>query len=130
MIRGRSAARGIMIAIITLAVAWLHSVAEPEKDTRGPIIEAQGTLLSVGSDTGSFTLAGEAGTQEFYVTPDTVIERGRTERIAFRDLPNFVGTTSVVLSADTGARQDANRVTLLVMPFQDALPARLRNHTR
>ena len=130
MVRGRAAAGGIVIAVITLAAAWLHPISGPATDTGGPIIQAQGILVSVDSDTESFILAGEAGTQEFYVTPDTVIELGRTERIAFRDLSNFIGTTSVVLSADAGARQDANRVTLLVMPFKGTVPANVRDHMR
>jgi hypothetical protein len=129
MIRGRSAAKGIVIAAITLAIAWLHSVGAPANGTGGPTVEAQGILVSVDSDAGAFTIAGAAGTQEFYVTPDTVIELGRMERIRFHDLAHFIGTTSVVLSADTGARQDANRVTLLVMPFRNALPAPERGHT-
>src|SRR5579859_1943356 len=105
MIRGRSVVGGIVIAIVTLAIAWLHSVEGPAKEPRGPIIEAHGILVSVDSDEGAFTIVGATGTQEFYVTPDTVIELGRTERIGFRDLATFIGTTSVVLSADTGARQ-------------------------
>jgi hypothetical protein len=130
MIRARSAAYGIAIATVTLAIAWLHSVGEPAKEAEGPTIEAQGILVSVDADAGAFTIAGAAGTQEFYVTPDTIIELGRTERIRFHDLANFIGTTSVVLSADTGARQDANRVTLLVMPFRDTLPDLKRDRTR
>jgi hypothetical protein len=129
MIRVRSAVNGVVIAAATLAIAWLHSVGGPAQEPVGPTIEARGTLVSVDSGAGAFTIAGAAGTQEFYVTPDTVIELGRTERIGFRDLTNFIGTTSVVLSADTGARQDANRVTLLVMPFRDILPNRERDHT-
>lgn len=128
MIHGRSVVGGIAIAIVTLAIAWLHSVGGPTKDTQGPTIKATGILVSVDPDTGAFTIAGAAGTQEFYVTPDTVIELGRTERIAFRDLAHFIGTTSIVLSADTGARQDANRVTLLVMPLRNELPDRERDH--
>ncbi|HKX19708.1 MAG TPA: hypothetical protein VJT33_17035 [bacterium] len=118
-----------MIAAVTLAAAWLHPL-EPEQNTAGPPIEAQGILVSVDSDAETFVIAGGAGTQEFYVTPDTIIELGRTERIQFRDLANFIGTASLVLSADTGARQDANRVTLLVMPFRDTVPARGRNDSR
>jgi hypothetical protein len=129
MIRGRSAVNGIVIAAATLAIAWLHSVGGPAQEPAGPTIEAHGTLVSVDPDGEVFTVAGAAGTQEFYVTPDTVLELGRTERIAFRDLANFIGTTSVVLSADTGAHQDANRVTLLVMPFGEILPDRERDHT-
>jgi hypothetical protein len=121
MMRGRSAVKGIVIAAVTLAIAWLHSVGAPARETGGPAIEAQGILVSVDSDAGAFTIAGEAGTQEFYVTPDTIIELGRAKRVAFRDLANFIGTAGVVRSADTGARQDANRVTLLVMPFRDTL---------
>ena len=128
MMRGRSAVKGIVIAAVTLAIAWLHSPGAPARETGGPAIEAQGILVSVDSDAGAFTIAGEAGTQEFYVTPDTIIELGRAKRVAFRDLANFIGTAGVVRSADTGARQDANRVTLLVMPFRDTLPGRRRDH--
>lgn len=126
MIHGRSVAGGIVIAAITLAAAWLHSVEAPAQEAAGPTVEAQGTLVSVDDDAGSFTITGAAGTQEFHTTPDTVIELGRTKRIGFRELANFVGTTSVVMSADTGAQQDANRVTLLVMPFRDPV----RDHGR
>lgn len=126
--RGRSAVKGIVIAVVTLAIAWLHSAGGPARETGGPAIEAQGILVSVDSDAGAFTIAGEAGTQEFYVTPDTIIELGRAKRVAFRDLANFIGTAGVVRSADTGARQEANRVTLLVMPFRDTLPGRGRDH--
>jgi hypothetical protein len=129
MMRGSSVAKGIVIAAVTLAVAWLHSAGVPARETGGPAIEAQGILVSVDSDAAVFTIAGEAGTQEFYVTPDTIIELGRAKRVAFRDLANFIGTASVVLSADTGARQDATRVTLLVMPFRDTLPGGGRDHT-
>lgn len=118
-----------MIASVTLAAAWLHPL-EPVQDTAGPPIEAQGILVSVDPDAETFVIAGAAGTQEFYVTPDTVIELGRTERIQFRDLANFLGTASLVLSADTGARQDANRVTLLVMPFRETLPSHERTDSR
>lgn len=128
MMRGRSAVRGIVIAAVTLAIAWLHSAGAPARETGGPAIEAQGILVSVDSDAGAFTIAGEAGTQEFYVTPDTIIELGRAKRVAFRDLANFIGTAGVVRSADTGARQDAHRVTLLIMPFRDTLPGRGRDH--
>ena len=129
MMRGRSAVKGIVIAAVTLAIAWLHSAGAPARETGGPAIEAQGILVSVDSDAEVFTIAGEAGTQEFNVTPDTIIELGRAKRVAFRDLANFIGTASVVLSADTGARQDATRVTLLVMPFRDTLPGGGRDHT-
>lgn len=129
MIRGRIAAGGVAIAAVTLAAAWLHPL-EPVRDTAGPPVEAQGILVSVDSDAETFVIAGAAGTQEFYVTPDTLIELGRTERIQFRDLANFIGTASLVLSADTGARQNANRVTLFVMPFRDTLPAHGRTDAR
>lgn len=124
MIRGRSAARGLVIAVAALAIAWLHSGYAPARDTQGPTVEVQGVLASVDSEAGAFTIAGTEGTQEFYVTPGTVIELGRTERIAFQDLSRFIGTASIVQSADTGARQDASRVTLLVMPFGGTLPLR------
>lgn len=130
MIRGKSVVGGIAIAVVTLAIAWLHSVGGPPTNTQGPTVEAHGILVSVDSDAGAFTFAGASGTQEFYVTPDTVIELGKTERIPFRDLAHFIGTTGVVLSADTGERQDANRITLLVMPFRKALPDGERDRTR
>lgn len=129
MIRARTAAGGVVIAAITLAAAWLHPLA-PAQDTAGPSVEAQGVLVSVDPEAETFVIAGAAGTQEFYVTPDTVIELGRTERIRFHDLANFIGTASLVLSADTGVRQDANRVTLLVMPFKDTLPTHGRTDSR
>ena len=129
MIRARIVAGGIVIAAVTLAAAWLHPL-QPVQDAAGPPVEAQGILVSVDPDAEAFIIAGAAGTQEFYVTPDTIIELGRAERIQFRDLANFIGTASLVLSADTGTRQDANRVTLLVMPFRDTLPAHGRTDAR
>jgi hypothetical protein len=121
MIRRKSVAGGIAISLIGLSGAWLHPVV-PETIRMGPAVEAEGVLASVDSDAGAFTISGANGTQEFYVTPATIIELGRTERIAFQDLGRFIGTASVVMSADTGARQDASRVTLLVMPFKKVLP--------
>ncbi len=130
MVRASSMAGGIVIAVIVLTAAWLAPVKEPAASIRGQVVEAEGILVSVDQDAGAVMIAGEAGTQEFYVTPDTVIELGRTKRIEFRDLANFIGTASVVKSADTGVRQDANRVTLLVMPFRGTLPAGKRDPAR
>lgn len=130
MIRARSVAGGLVIVVVTLAAAWLSPVGGPAKDSGGPLVEAQGVLVSVDPNADAFTIAGAAGTQEFYVTPETVIEVGRTERVSFRDLANFIGTASIVQSADTGAGQDASRVTLLVMPFRETLPAPGRPDTR
>ncbi|HEV2356550.1 MAG TPA: hypothetical protein VGZ23_02935 [bacterium] len=124
MIRGKTVATGILIAAVTLAAAWLRSPGAPVSSTAGPTVEAQGVIVSVDSNANSFTIAGPQGTQEFFVTPDTVMDLGGTERIAFRDLDKFVGVTTTVLSADTGAQQNANRVTLLVMPARATVPAR------
>lgn len=130
MVRASSIAGGVVIVVIILAAAWLAPVKEPAAFPRGQTVEAEGILVSVDSDTGAVTIAGKAGTQEFYVTPDTVIELGRTRQIEFHDLVKFIGTASVIQSADTGLRQEANRVTLLVMPFRGTLPADKRNQVR
>ena len=95
MIRARIAVGGVVIAAITLAAAWLHPLA-PTQDTAGPSVEAQGVLVSVDPEAETFVIAGPAGTQEFYVTPDTVIELGRTERIRFHDLRHSCATLLLV----------------------------------
>lgn len=124
MIRAKTVITGIMIAVVTLATAWLRSPAAPVNSTTGPTVNTEGVIVSVDSDAQSFTIAGSQGTQEFFVTPDTVMNLGGSERIAFRDLPKFIGVAGTVTSADTGAQQNANRVTLLVAPARATVSAR------
>lgn len=116
-------ARGVLIAALALTAAWLRSPAPPVHSGMGPDIETQGVIASIDPDANSFTVAGPQGTQEFYVTVNTIIDIGRGERIRFRDLAKFVGIAGIVRSADTGAYQYASRVTVLAMPAEGTLPA-------
>jgi len=118
----KTVARGVFIAAVALSAAWLRSPAAPVSFEMGPTVETQGVIASIDPDTGSFTIAGPQGTQEFFVTSSTVIDVGRGEQIAFRDLAKFVGTGGIVRSADTGAYQYASRVTILAMPAQGTVP--------
>src|SRR5215472_13809051 len=98
---GKTMARGILIAALALTAAWLRSPAPQVNSGMGPDIETQGVIASIDPDANSFTMAGPQGTQEFYVTGNTVIDIGRGERIAFRELAKFVGIAGIVRSADT-----------------------------
>jgi hypothetical protein len=128
--RGRTAASGVVIAAVTLAVAWLQSPGGPVTLATGPTVQAEGVLIAIDSQVRSLTISGPRGTQEFYVTPDTVIELGNKERVAFGDLRKFMGVASTVLSQDTGAQQNANYVTLLVMSARGTLPGGVRDRTK
>jgi len=126
MIRGKIVANGTVITVAALAAAWLGSMGAPATST-GPTVEAQGVIISVDTDASSFTISGPQGTQEFDVTSDTVIDLRGAERIAFGDLPRFIGIASTVLSADTGGQQSARRVSLLVMPARTITPPGARD---
>jgi len=127
--RGRTLASGVVIAVVTLAVAWLQSPGAPVTLATGPMVRAEGDLIAIDFEVRSLTISGPQGTQEFFVTPDTVIELGNNERVAFDDLSKFIGVTSIVFSHDTGMQQKANRVTLLVASTRGTLPTGVRDRT-
>jgi len=127
---GKTAANGIVITMVVLAVAWLGSSGAPVTPATGPTVKTEGIIISVDPDASSFTVSGPQGTQEFDVTSDTVIDLGGTEHIAFDALQRFVGVDSIVLSADTGAQQNARSVTLLVMPARATTQPGARDHAK
>jgi hypothetical protein len=98
------------------------SAVNPALDTpaAGTVIrqapeQIQGTLTAVSVDTWGFTVRGITGTQEFRVSPQTVIYAG-SERIEFSRMPKFVGTLTTVWSAVVESDRLAGRVVLLVYP--------------
>jgi len=127
----KTAVSGTIIAIVVLAVAWLAYPGAPAAWTTGPAVTAEGRIVLLDLDAKSFTILGRQGTQEFHVRSDTAIDVGGTRRIAFTDLPRFIGTNCTVLSADTGESQDASRVQLQLplLPARASAPKDVRYRT-
>jgi hypothetical protein len=98
------------------------STVNPALDTpaAGTVIrqapeQIQGTLTAVSIETQRFTVRATTGTQEFRVTPQTVISAG-SERIEFTRMPRFVGTLVTVRAASVDSDRFAGQVVLLVYP--------------
>jgi hypothetical protein len=103
---------------IIATIIVLGGLGLPQTTWASPHTSMPGFLTNVNTSDDSFTIAGPTGSQQFFVTNNTVFYAGGKETLPFKTLTGFIGNLATVWFDAVGSHYIAGRVDLSGMIYR------------